>query len=256
MERIQLSRPIVFLDLETTGTNIKKDRIVEISVIKYNPDETEVEKTVRVNPTIPIPKLASIVHGITDDDIANEPPFRSYAIAFLDFLDGCDIGGYNVLRFDIPLLQEEFGRCDLEWNLTGMSLIDPMVIFQKKEPRNLSAAYHKYCGLPLDGAHQAGTDARAAKDILLGQIQYYGDLGNTIEDIHGFCNQRDANWIDGAGNLIGTDDGPAFGFGKYNGHLVSKIAQIDMGYLDWILVQDFDPVVKDSIAEIKEDLSS
>ena len=116
MQGIELSRPIVFLDVETTGTNIKKDRIVEISVIKYNPDGTEVEKTVRVNPTIPIPKLASTIHGITDGDIANEPPFRSYAKGFLDFLNECDIGGYNALRFDIPLLQEEFARCDLTWD--------------------------------------------------------------------------------------------------------------------------------------------
>jgi DNA polymerase-3 subunit epsilon len=253
MDVLQLKRPIVFLDLETTGTNIRTDRIVEISVIKYNPDGTEIEKTKRVNPNIPIPALASEVHGIRDEDVSNEPVFHGYAKGFLDFLENCDIGGFNVLRFDIPLLQEEFKRSGLTWDLTDVNVIDPMVIFHKKEPRDLNAAYAKYCGAPLEGAHQALQDARAAKDILLGQIAYYEDIGETVEQLHAFCNARRSEWIDNKGHLINTQDGPAFGFGKHNGHLVSEVANKDIGYLEWILGEDFDPKVKEIITKtIKE----
>lgn len=256
MEGLQLKKSIVFLDLETTGINIRTDRIVEISVIKFNPDDTEVEKTVRVHPTIPIPKAASAIHGITDEDVMNEPPFDRFAKSFLDFINGCDIGGFNVLRFDIPLLQEEFKRCNLTWDLTNISLIDPMVIFHKKEPRDLNAAYQKYCGTALEGAHQAVTDARAAKDILVGQIKYYSDIGETIEELHSFCNLRNPDWIDDRGQVINTDDGPTFGFGKYYGLLISEVAKDDQGYLDWILGTDFDPLVKQLIKKIMENVSS
>ena len=252
MQKMQFKRPIVFLDLETTGINTRMDRIVEISVIKLNPDYTELEKAVRVNPGVPIPRAASDVHHITDEDVADEPTFDRYAKSFLDFIMGCDIGGFNVIRFDIPLLQEEFKRCNLTWDLTGINLLDSMVVFHKKEPRDLEAAYLKYCGLSLDGAHQAVTDARAAKDILLGQIQYYDDLGENVEDIHEFCNPRNPNWIDEKGNLINTQDGPSFGFGQYNGQLVSEVAKNDPGYLRWILGQDFDPKVQETITNIIE----
>jgi len=253
MRGLELNRPIVFLDLETTGVNTRNDRIVEISAIKFNPDGTEIEKTKRVNPQIPIPASASAVHGIRDEDVSNEPHFHNYAKNFLDFLQGCDIGGFNGLRFDIPLLQEEFRRSGLIWDLTGINVIDPMVIFHKKEPRDLSAAYQKYCGQPFEAAHQALHDARAAKDILLGQIAYYGDIGETVEELHIFCNERKAEWIDDKGSLINTPDGSALGFGKYNGHLVSAIAKKDLGYLEWILGQDFDPMVKEIISKIVQE---
>ena len=250
MQGLKLDRPIVFLDLETTGINPRHDRIVEISAIKCMPDGIEIEKTKRVNPRMPIPSLASEIHGIRDEDVANEPSFDNYAKGFLDFLQGCDIGGFNVLRFDIPLLIEEFKRSGLIWDLTSVNIVDPMIIFHKKEPRDLSAAYQKYCGTPLEGAHQALEDAHAAKDILSGQIDYYGDIGETVEELHLFCSPRKAEWIDDRGNLINTPDGPALGFGKYNGHLVTEIARTDTAYLDWILGQDFDPQVKELISEI------
>ena len=250
MDLLDLKRPIVFLDLETTGINIRTDRIVEISVIKYNPDGTEIEKTKRVNPRIPIPARASEVHGIRDEDVADEPGFHSYAKGFLDFLEGCDMGGFNVLRFDIPLLQEEFKRSGLTWDLTDINVIDPMVIFHKKEPRDLNAAYEKYCGKPLEGAHQALQDARAAKEILLGQIAYYGDIGETVEQLHIFCSQRRAEWIDDKGNLVNTQSGPALGFGKYSGYLVSEVLKNDLQYLEWMLEGDFDPKVKETITEV------
>ena len=263
MKELQLTKSIVFLDLETTGINISTDRIVEISVIKFNPNDTEVEKTVRVNPTKPIPKAASAIHGITDKDVVNEPTFDRFAKSFLDFINGCDIGGFNVLRFDIPLLQEEFKRCNLTWDLTNISLVDPMIIFHKKEPRHLNkeprdlnAAYQKYCGMPLEGAHQAGTDARASKDILVEQVRYYSDIGETIEELHSFCTSRNPDWLDDRGQLINTNDGPTLGFGKYSGHLISEVAKNDQGYLDWILGTDFDPLVKELIKKIMEDVSS
>ena len=253
MEGLQLNRPLVFLDLETTGVYISKDKIVEISVIKFNPDGSEVEKTVRVNPGMPIPSSATAIHGITDEDVADKPPFHRYAKSFLDFITECDIGGFNVVKFDVPLLQEEFKRCGLTWDLTGVYLVDPMVIFHKKEPRDLSTAYKKYCGVDLEGAHQAVTDARAAKDILLGQITHYSDIGNTIEEIHGFCNPREPNWIDDQGKLILTDNGPSLNFGKYAGQLISEVVKTDKEYIDWILEKDFGPVVKQTINKTIED---
>lgn len=249
IEKVKLERPIVFLDLETTGKNITKDRIVEISVIKFTPDGSEVEKTVRVNPTIPISSAATAVHGITNENVANEPTFQRYAKSFLDFIIGCDIGGYNVSRFDGPLLKEEFKRCNLTWDLTGIYFVDPMVIFHKKEPRDLNAAHEKYCGTPLEKAHQALADARAAKDILLGQMTQYPDIGETIEELHSFCTTREPNWIDDQGKLILTNDGPAINFGIHVGELVSEV---DIGYLEWILSNDFDPMVKETIRGIIE----
>ena len=158
-----------------------------------------------------------------------------------------------MVKFDVPLLQEEFKRCGLTWDLTGVYLVDPMVIFHKKEPRDLSTAYKKYCGVDLEGAHQAVTDARAAKDILLGQITHYSDIGNTIEEIHGFCNPREPNWIDDQGKLILTDNGPSLNFGKYAGQLISEVVKTDKEYIDWILEKDFGPVVKQTINKTIED---
>jgi len=249
MEHLPLKRSIVFLDLETTGLNSRTDRIVEISVIKYNPDETYEERTVRVNPDIPIPPGASAVHGITNEDVANEPQFKQYAKSFLDFLDGCDISGYNAMRFDIPLLQKEFERAGLEFSIEDRYVVDPMIIFHMKEPRDLSSAYQKYCGQVLEGAHSALADARAVKDIILGQMKYYPDIGNSIEELHNFCHPTNPDWIDSTGRLIRTEAGPIFGFGKYNGQLVSEVATTDSDYLNWMLTGDFDQVIKNAINE-------
>jgi DNA polymerase-3 subunit epsilon len=253
MEGLQLNKPLVFLDLETTGISISKDKIIEISIIKFNPDDSEVEKTVRVNPGIPIPQAATAIHGITDEDVANEPSFHRYAKSFFDFITGCDIGGFNVLKFDVPLLQQEFSRCSLSWDVTDVYLVDPMVIFHKKEPRDLSAAYKKYCGVELEGAHQAVTDARAAKDVLIGQMTQYSDIGNTVEELHAFCNPREPNWIDDEGKLVLTDDGPAINFGKFAGQLISEVVKTDREYLNWILDKDFAPLVKQTITKVIED---
>ena len=249
MEGITLTRPIVFFDLETTGVNPRQDRIVEISVIKCHPDGMQETKSVRVNPGIAIPEAAKNVHGITDEDVANEPGFIQYAKSFLSFLDDCDLAGFNVIRFDLPLLQEEFKRAGLELDVADRNVVDPMVIFHEKEARDLSAAYRKYCGKDLEGAHASMSDAEAARDILIAQIAYYPDLAETVEELHLFCNPVNPDWIDSTGRLLRSDEGPILGFGKHEGTLLADVVSRDQDYLDWILGQDFDDVVKATINE-------
>ena len=159
--RLNLTRPIVFFDLETTGTNVNSDRIVEISVIKLLPDGRAIEKTRRINPEMPIPAEATAVHHITDEDVAGEKTFRQVAASLAQLLTGCDIAGFNSNRFDIPLLDQEFCRAGIEFDFSKARFIDVQTIYHKKEPRTLSAAYQYYCGKPLEGAHGASADTRA-----------------------------------------------------------------------------------------------
>ena len=249
MRELNLKRPLVIFDLETTGSNPTVDRIVEISLIKHNPGGTVVERSHLVNPGIPISPGATAIHGITNEDVDGEPTFQNLSIDLLFYLEGCDLAGFNAIRFDIPLLQNEFNRCDLTFNLADRYVIDPMVIFYAKEPRDLSAAYAKYCGRKLEGAHNSLIDARAAQEIILGQTKHYSDIGQTVEEVHKFCHPTNPDWIDETGRLIRTPAGVVFGFGKYNSKLLSEIAKIDSDYLEWILSQDFDHLVKDTIKE-------
>ena len=250
MNNLKIGKPIVFLDLESTGLNPKRDKVVEITVIKLLPDGSEEVKTVRVNPGVPIPASATEVHGISDDDVASEPEFGQYAKGLLEFLDGCDLGGYNALRFDIPLLQAEFERAGLFFSLDGRNLLDPMKIFHTKEPRDLQAAYRKYCGKDLENAHTSEADVRAAIAVLDAQLSEYPDIGSDPEEVGSFCNSRPPEWIDLNGRLIKTDNGPMLSFGKYRDTLVSELVTSDPGYLEWMLSSDFDAEVKDAIRAI------
>ena len=253
MRSMKLDRPVVFLDLETTGINPREDRIVEISLIRYDTNYEYEERTVRVNPRTSIPAGASAVHGITNEDVKDAPTFRQIAKSFLEFLGDSDIVGYNAIRFDIPLLKEEFKRCGLDFETDTRRIVDPMVIFYKKEPRDLSAAYQKYCGEILQGAHGALVDTLAVKDIMLGQIGYYGDIGTTLEELHNYCHARNSDWIDEGGKILQSDYGPMFGFGKYHGHLISEVVENDPDYIYWALHADFDPTVKEYLNAAKPD---
>jgi len=247
-EILKLKRPLIFLDLETTGKYINIDRIVEISTIKLHPNGTEVEKTVRVNPTIPISKGAFEIHGISNQDVANKPTFAEHSKSIFEFIQGCDLAGYNLLRFDLPLLQKEFELCGIKLDISDRSLIDPMVIFHRKEPRDLSAAYQKYCGKIHEGAHQAIADARATKEILLNQIEFHPDIGETVQELHSFSNPIDPDAIDTKGFFLNSDRGPQLAKGKYAGRLVSEIANSDGSYLEWVLrTSNYDPKIKEVI---------
>ena len=178
-------RPIAFIDLETTGLNPSFDRIIELSALKVHPDGSEEVKSVRVNPEMPISAGATRVHGITDADVAGEPTFRQYAKNLLAFLDGCDLSGFNAIRFDLPMLRAEFARVGMQFDLDNRNVVDPMVIFHQMGPRDLGAAYSKYCGKTLDdAAHTSAGDVRAAMEIHDAQVQLHPHPGKLSSE-HG-----------------------------------------------------------------------
>ncbi len=184
--QLNLKKPIIFFDLETTGIDIMHDRIVEISMIKVLPSGEEIEKTRRVNPGIPIPAEATAVHHITDADVANEPMFRQIARSLANEMTGCDIAGFNSNRFDIPMLDQEFQRAGVKFDFSKARFVDVQTIFHKKEQRTLVAAYRFYCGKELDGAHSANADTRATLEVLKSQLDHYDDLPNDIEELSKF----------------------------------------------------------------------
>jgi len=253
---LKITRPLAFVDLETTGVNPTIDRIVDITVLKIHPDGTKEEKTIRVNPGIPISPGATKVHGITNEDVAGLPSFSQYSKGLFEFFDGCDIGGFNAIRFDVPLLVAEFTRAGHSFDLAGRSVVDPMVIYHSYEPRDLAAAYQKYCGKTLEDSHTSTADVRAAAEIFQAQIQLYPDLPQEMSELHEVCHPRNPDWIDDNGRLIRSKQGPLIAFGKYNGRALEDLAVEDPGYLKWILSQGFSQEVQNLAAEALEQAKS
>ncbi len=247
--QLNLTRPLVFFDLETTGTNITHDRIVEISIIKVMPDGTDTERTRRINPGIPIPAEATAVHHITDADVADEPSFKQIAKSLAEMFKDCDIAGFNSNRFDIPLLLEEFNRAGINLDLSRTRFIDVQTIFHKKEQRTLSAAYKFYCGLNLDDAHSASADTRATYEVLKAQLDRYDDLANDVKALSEYsCHSRN---VDFAGRLVYDDkQREVINFGKYKGQLAEDVLRKDSGYYGWIMQGDFPQNTKDAFAMI------
>jgi len=237
----------LFIDLETTGLSTSTDRIIELTALKVHPDGAKEERSVPINPGIPISPGAMKVHGITDDDVADKPSFKQYASSLMTFIDGADLGGFGAIRFDLPMLIAEFRRVGLELDLNGRSVVDPMVIYHKFEPRNLESAYEKYCGKPLEAAHSSLADVRAAAEVLSSQLEFYADLPEDMEGLHTLCHPREPDWIDDEGKLIHSEEGPLLGFGKYQGRRLKEVAEIDQGYLAWINNSDFSQQVKDIV---------
>lgn len=234
-----LNNPIVFFDLETTGTNIQTDRIVEICVAKIVPGGEVEVKTRRINPEMPIPQEASDIHGITDADVAEEPTFNAVASSLYLYLENCDLAGYNIKRFDIPLLAEEFKRAGLDFDLERRKIVDMQTIFHKKEPRTLTAAYSFFCGKSLDDAHSAEADVLASIEVLQGQLQKYPDLPRTIEGLDDFCDQKEPHWIDNTGKFKWIGGVPTVGFSKHAGRTLRDIATNEPGFLKWMLNASF-----------------
>lgn len=250
--KLHLTRPIVFFDLETTGTNILHDRIVEISVVKIIPGQEDKPqaKTRRINPEMPIPAEATAVHHITDADVANEPTFKQVARSLADFMNGCDIAGFNSNRFDIPLLDEEFNRAGVDFDFHRARFVDVQTIFHKMEPRNLSAAYRFYCGKELEGAHGANADTMATYEVFLAQLDHYDSLPGDIDELAKFSAQN--NNVDLAGRLIYDDQGrEVINFGKYKGQVAANVLARDPGYYSWILQGDFASDTKRAFTRIK-----
>ena len=248
--KLKLTRPLVFFDLETTGTNITHDRIVEISIVKLRPDGTVVERSRRLNPEMPIPAEATAVHHITDDDVAGEPTFRQVAASLSKLLQGCDIAGFNSNRFDIPLLDQEFHRAGVDFDLNGVRFVDVQTIYHKKEPRTLVAAYRYYCGKELEEAHSALADTRATMEVLMAQLDIYDDLPVELDGLSEFANPN--RNVDLLGRLIYDDNKrEVINFGKYKGRLAEEVLASDPGYYNWIMQGDFAQNTKNAFTRIK-----
>ncbi|MDA3953669.1 MAG: 3'-5' exonuclease [Bacteroidales bacterium] len=247
---LNLKKPIVFFDLETTGIDVTNDRIVEISLHKVNPGGNEETKTLRVNPEMPIPQQASEIHGIYDEDVKDEPTFNLIAKEIAKFIEGCDLAGYNSNKFDIPLLAEEFLRVDVEIDMKKNRFVDVQVIFHKMEQRTLSAAYKFYCQKNLDNAHSAEADTIATYEILKAQIERYDNLNNDIEELAKFSTHNKN--ADFAGRIVFNDkDEEVFNFGKYRGQTVESVLEKDQGYFSWMLNSDFPLYTKKVLTAIK-----
>lgn len=236
--RIQLHKPIVFFDLETTGINIASDRIVEISIIKVSPNGEEFRKTFRINPEMPIPPQSTAVHGISDADVADCPKFKQLAKELIKIFADADIAGYNSNKFDVPLLAEEFIRAGVDFDLKKRNFVDVMSIFMKKEPRNLSAAYKFYCNADLENAHSANADTEATYEVFKAQVDRYSDIGNDIQEISKFSTYN--NNADFMGRFIyDADHNVVVNFGKYKGQKLTYVFEKDTAYYDWMMKGEF-----------------
>ena len=239
-----LERPLVFFDIESTGTNPYRDRIVEIAVIKVMPDGSRQEVVRRINPSMPIPAGASAVHGIYDDDVKDAPTFDVVAQNLYNYLDNCDLAGYNIVKFDVPMLQEEFKRCGLNLSMQNRKLIDVFNIFCRLYPRNLTAAYKFFCGGDLEDAHSALADTDATVAVLLGQLAKHPELPREMAGLAEFSAARDADFIDSEGRLKFSGDDAVVNFGKNSGRRLKDLAVEDPGFLRWMLRSDFSEEVK------------
>ncbi len=248
--QLKLTRPICFFDLETTGINVAKDRIVEISILKIYPDGREVELTERINPTVPIPAETTAVHGINDIDVADKPTFAERAKDIHDMIKDADLAGFNSNRFDIPLLVEELLRAGIDFEMKNRNAVDIQNIFHKMEQRTLVAAYKFYCDKDLTNAHSAAADTRATYEVLKSQIERYDELENDMKFLGEFSTRKKN--ADFAG-FIGYDkDGiEIFTFGKHRGKKVDEVLDSEPGYFGWIQNADFPLYTKKVLTAIK-----
>ncbi len=260
---LNLTKPLCFFDLETTGININKDRIVEICVHKVNPDQSSQTKTYRVNPTIPIPLDASLVHGIYDKDVKTCPTFKEIAGELAAFIENSDLAGYNSNKFDVPILVEEFLRANVDFDMKNRRLVDVQNIFHQMEQRTLSAAYRFYCNKKLEGAHGAEADTLATYEILLAQLERYKEtpyedkqgqisfpVVNDVEALSTFTSIK--KFVDFAGTMVYNDKGQEiFNIGKHKGRLVSEVLEYEPSYYAWMMDADFSEFTKQKLTEIR-----
>ncbi len=248
--KLNLQKPIAFFDLETTGTNVVNDRIVEIAILKILPNGNRESKVYRVNPGISIPESVTQIHGISNEDVADKPYFKEIAHTIADFIAGCDLAGYNSNLFDIPVLAEEFIRAEVSIDLKKHRFVDVQVIFHKMEQRTLSAAYQFYCQKSLENAHSAMADTLATFEVLEAQLDRYPDLKNDIDYLSKFSSYH--NFADFAGRFIyNQHKEELFNFGKHKGKKVSDVLKREPGYYQWMMDGDFPAYTKKLLTEIK-----
>ncbi|MEI8076033.1 MAG: 3'-5' exonuclease [Bacteroidota bacterium] len=246
--KLQLSRPIAFIDLETTGINITTDRIVELAIVKISPDGTKLVKRKLINPLMPIPASSSAIHGITDEMVKDAPSFKQIANEIKQFIEGADLGGYNSNRFDIPMLLEEFLRAGIEYTVDGKKLVDVQKVFHMMEQRTLSAAYKFYCSKTLEGAHGAEADATATWEVLEAQLERYPQIGDTVESIVKFTGEDDI--VDFARRFVKDKGIEVFNFGKHKGKPVAQVLKEEPQYYDWMMKGDFPINTKQKLTEM------
>jgi DNA polymerase-3 subunit epsilon len=249
---MELDRPLAFFDLEATGISPRADRIIELSIVKILPDHSQSTHTYRVNPGIPIPPEATRIHGISDSDVANCPRFQDIAPETFGILEGADLGGYNIIRFDIPMLTEEFLRAGLRFTPDGRRIVDAQRIFHKREPRDLAAALAFYCGEMHLGAHGAEADALATIHVLEGQFQRYSDLPHDIVALDKYCDPRDPSWVDRSGRLRWRENEVVLNFGRKKGELLREIIAKDPDFVKWMLRSDFPADFREIIVHAAE----
>jgi len=248
---LNLKNPLVFFDLETTGINITRDRIVEISVLKVHPNGKEETKTRRINPEMPIPPESTAIHGITDEDVKDCPTFKQVAKSFADLLEGCDMAGFNSSRFDVPLLTEEFLRAGVDFDTSKRKFVDVQIIFHRKEQRTLEAAYAFYCNKKLENAHSAEADVIATYEVLKSQLDRYDDLENDINFLSKEYSSFNNN-VDLAGRIILNDKGvEVFNFGKHRGKSVTDVLNKEPSYYSWMMDGDFPLNTKQVLTKLR-----
>jgi DNA polymerase III subunit epsilon len=250
MFKWELDRPLAILDIEATGINPRMDRIIDLAFITLMPDGKRETFTFRVHPEMPIPPETTAIHGITDQDVAGHPNFKTLAPSIYKLLDPCDFGGYNIIRFDLPMLIEEFVRASINLSMEGRRIIDAQRIFHKREPRDLKAALAFYCDeLSLD-SHHAEADALATLRVLEGQLRRYSDLPHSVEGLDKYCALRDPSWADRDGKLKWVSGDLVVNFGKKKGTNLAHLAQTDPNFLKWILKGDFSTDTKSIVSDV------
>ncbi|PSL46587.1 DNA polymerase-3 subunit epsilon [Chitinophaga niastensis] len=248
MPSLLLKRPLAVIDLETTGTNVASDRIIEIAIIKVFPDKTTQSKVKRINPGMAIPAGSTAIHGIKDEDVKDAPTFKQAAHELKQFMENCDLAGYNSNRFDIPLLVEEFLRAEIEFDVSKRKFVDVQRIFHLMEKRTLGAAYKFYCDKQLENAHSAEADALATYEILEAQLGRYDQLQVDIDSLADFTKEED--YIDFARRLVMQGGQEVFNFGKYKGRPVRDVLKAEPQYYDWMMKADFPLNTKQKLSEI------
>lgn len=242
-----LTRPLAVFDIESTGLNKKTDRIIDLAIVRIHPDGTQDARTFRVNPEMPIPAESTAVHGIQDADVADAPTFRQIAADVVALLADCDLAGFNVLRYDVPLLQEEFNRVGVPFSMEGRRILDAQRIFHRKEPRDLTAALQYYCDKDHPGAHGAMADVEATVDVLVAQLARYDDLPQDMDGLNDYCNPRDPSFCDSTGKFKWQSGEIVCNFGAKQGMKLRELVYNEPGYLDWILKKDFPDDTKDLV---------
>ena len=232
---MKLTRPLIFLDIEATGADALRDRIVEIALIKVHPDGKKENYLQRINPLMKIPSEVVAIHHISNEDLVNEPAFKDVAPTLLEFIGNCDLAGFGICRFDVTILTEEFKRSGMPFSKENRALIDALAIYHQKERRDLTAAYKFYCQKELKGAHGALADTEASMEVIFAQLERYPDLPQDMEGLHNFCNKQDERFVDSQRKFYWKDGEAAINFGKHKGQLLKAMVKDQRDYIEWIM---------------------